>query len=85
MQTNMSLKTWLIAATLLLGAPQGALAQDHPAAEAMADSQDDNQPTNVVQNRFFLKTGRLEASGMGGYVPNNPMVKRFVAAMPADI
>ena len=32
---------------------------------------------DVVQNRFFLKEGRFELSGVGGYVPNNPMVKRY--------
>lgn len=81
MRTIMSLKTWLIAIPLLLCAPQIAQAEDHPATEALADSQGEQGPPNVVQNRFFLKTGRLEASGMGGYVPNNPMVKRFVASL----
>jgi outer membrane beta-barrel protein len=81
MRTIMSLKTCLIATSLLLGTLQTAQAEDHPGSEALAESQADSTPANVVQNRFFLKTGRLETSGMGGYVPNNPMVKRFVASL----
>jgi len=77
----MSLKTWLIAATLLVCFPQIAQAQDHPANDALSDVQNSTAAENVVQNRFFLKTGRLEASAIGGYVPNNPMVKRFVGSL----
>lgn len=81
MRTIMSLKTWLFATTLLVCFPPLAQAEDHPAAEALSAAKDDSNPANVVQNRFFLKTGRLEASAIAGYVPNNPMVKRFVGSL----
>ena len=81
MRTILSLKTWLIAATCFVGLAQVAHAQDHPAASALEDATGNAEGENVVQYRFFLKEGRLEASAIGGYVPNNPMVKRFVGSV----
>jgi outer membrane beta-barrel protein len=46
-----------------------------PAQKALTEL--NNPPVqDVVQNRFFLKDGRFELAGVGGYVPNNPMVQR---------
>jgi len=52
-----------------------AQAGTEPAQKALA-AQNSTVPNNVVQNRFFLKEGRFEITGAGGYVPNNPMVTR---------
>ena len=51
------------------------------AAEAAAELETGRLPADVVQNRFFLKTSRFELSPVLGYVPNNPMVKRYVGGV----
>jgi outer membrane beta-barrel protein len=51
-----------------------AWAEDGPIA-------DDGPP--AVQNRFFLKKGRLELAPGVGYVPNNPFVYRYVGSVTA--
>jgi outer membrane beta-barrel protein len=53
-----------------------AQAGREPAQKALEEK--DTPPIqDVVQNRFFLKDGRFEIAGTGGYVPNNPMVSRI--------
>ncbi len=69
-----------LAAIALLGttvAMPTANAQS-PGNVALKEHLGDKKPYNVVQNRFFLKANRFEMSPIVGYVPNNPMVKRFV-------
>jgi len=62
--------------------PSLALAQDDaPGPEALAAHAGDKKPYNVVQNRFFLKANRFELTPILGYVPNNPMVKRYVGGL----
>lgn len=73
----------LLAAALLFGVAlqSTASAADNAAAKAL-DATRGNQPAaNVVQNRFFLKSNRFEATPILGYVPNNPMVKRYVGGL----
>ena len=53
-----------------------AMAGREPAQNAL-EVRNEDMTQDVVQNRFFLKEGRFEISGVGGYVPNNPMVQRF--------
>ncbi len=81
MRTLTALKTWLVLATLAFVPSGVALAEDNPAAVALQEARGDNAPFNVVQNRFFLKEGRFEVTPILGYVPNNPMVKRYVGGL----
>jgi outer membrane beta-barrel protein len=81
MQPFNSLKIWLATSVLMAGLTSPTYAAEHPAGSALADAQSDKAPDNVVQNRFFLKTGRMEATPILGYVPNNPMVKRYVGGL----
>lgn len=53
-----------------------AMAGREPAQNAL-EIRNQDVIHDVVQNRFFLKEGRFEISGVAGYVPNNPMVQRF--------
>ncbi len=72
---------FLIAATALV-TPSSALAQDgSPGPQALSDHEGEKKPYNVVQNRFFLKAKRFELTPILGYVPNNPMVKRYVGGI----
>jgi outer membrane beta-barrel protein len=57
-----------------------ALAES-PGTTALTEHLGDKKPYNVVQNRFFLKAKRFEISPTLGYVPNNPMVKRYVGSV----
>lgn len=52
-----------------------AQAGTEPAQDALK-ARNEAALQDVVQNRFFIKEGRFELSGVGGYVPNNPMVQR---------
>ena len=52
-----------------------------PARDALRETKDGREPYNVVQNRFFQKEGRWEIAPVVGTVPNDPMVKRFVAGV----
>jgi outer membrane beta-barrel protein len=54
---------------------------ESPGAQALGEHLGEKQPYNVVQNRFFLKAKRFEISPTFGYVPNNPMVKRYVGSV----
>ena len=49
--------------------------------QALADHNGKQKTVNVVQNRFFLKQDRMELTPILGYVPNNPMVKRYVGGL----
>jgi outer membrane beta-barrel protein len=81
MRTFKSLKTWLTVTALAAGLHMPAAAADHPAATALEEKSAGKGPQNAVQNRFFLKEGRIEATPILGYVPNDPMVKRFVGGL----
>jgi len=81
MQTFKSLKSWLAATVLMVGLSAPAIAADSPAGTALAEVQDGAGPKNAVQNRFFLKEGRIEATPIVGYVPNDALVKRFVGGI----
>jgi outer membrane beta-barrel protein len=81
MRTLTSLKTWLAAAVLTVGLQAPAVAADTPAGVALKEAKGDKAPFNVVQNRFFMKEGRIEVTPILGYVPNNPMVKRYVGGL----
>jgi outer membrane beta-barrel protein len=61
-----------------LGAPAAEAA---PADNAIEIFRNGPERKDVVQNRFFLKTGRFELAPMGGMVPNNPMVKRYLGGL----
>ena len=54
------------------------LAGTQEARDAIDELQSEQGNRNVVQNRFFVKTGRFELAPVLGIVPNNPFVKRFV-------
>ena len=72
-----------LAAVALFTAP-AVLSTAHaeaPGPQALSEHLGDKEPYNVVQNRFFLKGNRFEISPTFGYVPNNPMVKRFVGSV----
>ena len=60
--------------------PSEVQAGREPAQSALENRNKDLTP-DVVQNRFFLKEGRFEITGAGGYVPNNPMVTRFAGSL----
>ena len=81
MRTFKSLKTWLSVAALVAGLQRPAAAAEHPAAAALKEASKGKGPVNAVQNRFFLKEGRIEATPILGYVPNDPMVKRYVGGL----
>lgn len=49
-----------------------------PAEEALDALDAGPEDKDVVQNRFFLKSGRFELAPVAGVVPNNPMVSRYV-------
>jgi len=53
------------------------------ARKALDELNEGVKPYNVVQNRFFLKANRFEVAPVLGYVPNNPMVKRYVGGLLA--
>ncbi|MAY80791.1 MAG: hypothetical protein CL930_08395 [Deltaproteobacteria bacterium] len=82
MRRFFSLKSWLAPALLLgLALHSPASSAETPAAQALAAANGNQPNANVVQNRFFLKTNRFEATPILGYVPNNPMVKRYVGGL----
>jgi len=81
MKTFKSLKTWLAVTVLAIGVQLPAVAEDHPASVALAEVTDGRGPQNAVQNRFFLKEGRIEITPTLGYVPSDPLVKRFVGGL----
>jgi outer membrane beta-barrel protein len=52
-----------------------------PAEEALSVHRGDAPRKDAIQNRFFLKEGRFEVAPIGGYVPNNPMVRRYIGGL----
>jgi outer membrane beta-barrel protein len=78
-----------IAATLSLGLlTMGALlvspvaeAGARGARRALAELEEGRKTYDKVQNRFFLKEDRFEIAPVLGYVPNNPMVRRYTGGI----
>ena len=79
----MTLPRVVVAAIIgLMGSTVGApAAEAAPADNAIEIFRNGPERKDVVQNRFFLKTGRFELAPMGGLVPNNPMVKRYLGGL----
>jgi outer membrane beta-barrel protein len=69
----------LIAASLAASTP--ALAEDGAGEEALAEFRGEFKEKDAIQNRFFLKAKRFEIAPVLGYVPNNPMVRRYVGGV----
>lgn len=69
------------AAVALAAAPSPAEAGSKPARQALDELNEGEKRYNVVQNRFFLKENRFEVAPVGGYVPNNPFARRYVAGL----
>ena len=80
MRTFQSLKSWLAATALVVGLSAPAAAEN-PAGVAITEVKEGVGPKNAVQNRFFLKQGRVEVAPVLGYVPNDPLVQRFVGGI----
>jgi len=75
-------RVFIVAVAGLLGSSMGSsVVQAAPADQAIEIFRNGPEHKDVVQNRFFLKTGRFELAPMGGMVPNNPMVKRYVGGL----
>jgi len=70
-----------VAATVLGSTSISSTAQAAPADQAIEIFRNGPERKDVVQNRFFLKTGRFELAPMGGMVPNDPMVKRYLGGL----
>lgn len=68
----------MLAASLLVSKPAAA---ETPAQEALTEVQGEAVTKNVVQNRYFLKEKRFEVAPVGGVIPNNPMVRRYVGGV----
>lgn len=67
-----------LAALLLCGlAPQRAHASDSPGLDALDAHRQGKSPLKAVENRYFLKDDRFEVAPGFGYVPNNPMARRY--------
>lgn len=80
---NVARRTLLtLTASLALGAftPTEALAAT-PAEEALAVQRGEVVKKDAIQNRFFLKGSRFEVAPIFGYVPNNPMVRRYTGGL----
>ena len=59
-----------------------AFAGKKPASQALNELRNGQQTaSDAVLNRFFLKQGRFELAPIVGYVPNNPMVKRYTTGV----
>jgi outer membrane beta-barrel protein len=69
------------AASLLASTLTPSSAEAAPADSAIEIFRNGPERKDVVQNRFFLKSGRFEVAPMGGLVPNNPMVQRFLGGV----
>jgi len=75
-------RVFIAAAVSLIGSTSiSSVAEAAPADQAIEIFRNGPERKDVVQNRFFLKTGRFELAPMGGMVPNNPMVKRYVGGL----
>jgi outer membrane beta-barrel protein len=67
--------------TVGLLTPTPAEAGAKAARQALKELREGRQDYDKVQNRFFLKEGRFEIAPILGYVPNNPMVKRYTGGV----
>jgi outer membrane beta-barrel protein len=75
-------RVFIVAVAGLIGSSfSSSIVQAAPADQAIETFRNGSERKDVVQNRFFLKTGRFELAPMGGMVPNNPMVKRYVGGL----
>ncbi len=65
----------------------GAMALSQPAEASSRSARkalkelSDPPDYNAVMNRFFVKSNRFELAPVLGYVPNNPMAKRYVGGL----
>ena len=75
--------TLTLALLLVLGLmiPKPAEAGSKAARQALKELREGRQEYDKVQNRFFLKEGRFELAPILGYVPNNPMVRRYTGGI----
>lgn len=64
----------------LLASPE-ADAGARSARRALSELEDGRRTYDKVQNRFFLKEDRFEIAPILGYVPNNPMVRRYTGGV----
>lgn len=58
-----------------------ASAAEGPGEAALEDFRTGTSQPAAVENRFFLKEKRFELAPVLGYVPNNPMVRRYVGGV----
>ena len=64
----------------LLSSPE-AEAGARGARKALEELEEGRRPYDAVMNRFFLKEDRFEIAPILGYVPNNPMVRRYTGGV----
>jgi len=76
-----ALRRFLLAVLAALPLLSTTALAESPASTAAAELETGRAAADVVQNRFFVKTSRFEVSPVLGYVPNNPMVKRYVGGI----
>jgi outer membrane beta-barrel protein len=86
LESNLMRAPWKLlapvaAAVALAASTSPAEAGTKPARQALNELNEGKSRYNVVQNRFFLKEKRFEVAPVGGYVPNNPFAKRYVAGL----
>lgn len=75
-----TLSLGLLTMGFLLASPE-AEAGARGARRALAELEQGQRDYDRVQNRFFLKEDRFEVAPVLGYVPNNPMVRRYTAGV----
>lgn len=77
MRASLKLLTSMIALFCLWGMALPAEAGSRNARKALKEL---SEPPNYnsVMNRFFVKSNRFELAPVLGYVPNNPMARRYV-------
>lgn len=83
MRAALKLVVPLLALFGLLIAATPATAGTKPARSALGELNDSKKHHQAIANRFFLKEGRFELAPVLGYVPNNPMAKRYVGGVLA--
>lgn len=75
-----TLSLGLLTMGFLLASPE-AEAGARGARRALAELEEGQREYDRVQNRFFLKEDRFEIAPVLGYVPNNPMVRRYTGGV----
>lgn len=63
---------------LWVGMGSATARADSPGLETLEKRKQGSHTNPAVENRFFLKEGRFEASPVFGYVPNNPFARRYM-------